>query len=1314
VIGDAQQLFEETMLGLELNSDTVVQNGELNESLLLDTVSSAQPDAQNNQDANLTLQDIEKLAAAAAGGETTPVDGSSGVLLARLEDRTGAQVDINTDLRDTSTLSTLSTVETAQIVETTQIIEPVNIIEPVQIIEITNGIPVIGINSTVTMDDDTLEVNSNGNPLSVDFGTDGGGIVALTSITADGSLGLSSSVSGNVMTISQNGVAVITVTLNEINGSYAYDVNQIVAINHPDGSGENNIDFTVNYSVIDSSGDSVLGTFDIVVNDSVPSSTAEASQDVVEGTIVTGILDFVGGADGATVTHIGSTALTFGIDGYSQSIDIGNGSIQVKADGTYSYTAESGLVNANGVTDIVAYTVTDADGDTSIADITFKVTDGTGPLNATAITLTTNEATINEDATQTLTFTKGSDALASMAFGDITGLITDTNGTETGNDVVWAKTSDTVITGTIGGVTAITLTLTPNLSAGTASVKADIADNFDSVFANDGKLALSLGNVSVVATDIDGDIATGTVNVKVVDDAPSSTAEASQDVVEGTIVTGILDFVGGADGATVTHIGSTALTFGIDGYSQSIDIGNGSIQVKADGTYSYTAESGLVNANGVTDIVAYTVTDADGDTSIADITFKVTDGTGPLNATAITLTTNEATINEDATQTLTFTKGSDALASMAFGDITGLITDTNGTETGNDVVWAKTSDTVITGTIGGVTAITLTLTPNLSAGTASVKADIADNFDSVFANDGKLALSLGNVSVVATDIDGDIATGTVNVKVVDDAPTITYVTSAVTINNATNGDFTGSWFSNVGADNNNDLPQNINIALNNASALGVTTTVTSFDGTSTVLTAKDALGDNYFTITVKADGTYDFNLIKVSPAQYITEDTTVDKSIGGNTQVVYLEQIVDKKDGATAATNLDVDIKFTSHNGYTNINQIINLGSQVTVNSNNNGLGSAGSTGGIGIGNKESMTLEFLTNTKVGAESTIKPIDSVKVGFVSNNGESVSVSNVTVVVHYSNNTTSLRENISGSSYEVAVEPGKYITSIDVVNLSTTDFLINSVTTGFVTNVINPPDVNLDFSLSIVDTDGDSASYSFGVGIDSTGGLIGTSSDDAILGTSGADIISGDVGDDILSGLAGNDTINADIGNDTLIGGDGNDIINGEEGNDTLNGGTGNDALSGGAGNDYLDGGDGKDILSGGTGDDTLVFDKNDATIDGGAGKDTLVLNLNENIDFSALDNPAIKNIESIDLTAGDHSLTKLTLQDVIDMIDSTDNTDKTLQIIGNAGDTVELTGGWTPSGSTPIDAVNYDTFTQTSGTDTYKVLIHPDIDTTTN
>ena len=58
-----------------------------------------------------------------------------------------------------------------------------------------------------------------------------------------------------------------------------------------------------------------------------------------------------------------------------------------------------------------------------------------------------------------------------------------------------------------------------------------------------------------------------------------------QDVLEGATVTGTLDFAGGADGATVTHIGATPLMFNTaDAYSQAIDIGSGFIKVKADGS----------------------------------------------------------------------------------------------------------------------------------------------------------------------------------------------------------------------------------------------------------------------------------------------------------------------------------------------------------------------------------------------------------------------------------------------------------------------------------------------------------------------------------------------------------------------------------------------------------------------------------------------------------------------------------------------------------------------------------------------------------
>ncbi|OWK21978.1 hypothetical protein AJ88_13625 [Mesorhizobium amorphae CCBAU 01583] len=72
------------------------------------------------------------------------------------------------------------------------------------------------------------------------------------------------------------------------------------------------------------------------------------------------------------MTHIDGTALIFGGDGYSQAIDIGDGSIKVKADGSYSFTADNPVIGTGGAS--ATYTVTDGDGDTATAGISFAVT----------------------------------------------------------------------------------------------------------------------------------------------------------------------------------------------------------------------------------------------------------------------------------------------------------------------------------------------------------------------------------------------------------------------------------------------------------------------------------------------------------------------------------------------------------------------------------------------------------------------------------------------------------------------------------------------------------------------------------------------------------------------------------------------------------------------------------------------------------------------------------------------------------------------------------------------------------------------------
>ncbi|NQY26619.1 MAG: cadherin-like domain-containing protein [Piscirickettsiaceae bacterium] len=132
------------------------------------------------------------------------------------------------------------------------------------------------------------------------------------------------------------------------------------------------------------------------------------------------------------------------------------------------------------------------------------------------------------------------------------------------------------------------------------------------------------------------------------------------------------------------------------------------------------------------------------------------------------------------------------------------------------------------------------------------------------------------------------------------------------------------------------------------------------------------------------------------------------------------------------------------------------------------------------------------------------------------------------------------------------------------------------------------------------------------------------------------------------------------------------------------------------------------------GDETVIYDPTktyinagDEQASSGAGDDVLVFNTGDSIGFS-LDMPEILNFEVFDLTndadtglVGDHSLTSLTMQDILDMTDS----GNVLKVFGDSGDTVSLLneGGntWTNSGQVIENTVTFDVYT--SGLATLKV-----------
>jgi hypothetical protein len=97
--------------------------------------------------------------------------------------------------------------------------------------------------------------------------------------------------------------------------------------------------------------------------------------------------------------------------------------------------------------------------------------------------------------------------------------------------------------------------------------------------------------------------------------------------------------------------------------------------------------------------------------------------------------------------------------------LTGLVTDLNN-DGSQDIWWQRVSATQVKGFLNaGMTELAVTLDLSAPAfiatgatGTVTVTATLSDNLRHVTANGAQLS-SLGNILVLATDTDNDVATG---------------------------------------------------------------------------------------------------------------------------------------------------------------------------------------------------------------------------------------------------------------------------------------------------------------------------------------------------------------------------------------------------------------------------------------------------------------------------------------------------------------------------------------------------------------------------
>mgnify|MGYP000956333854 CR=1 FL=1 len=458
--------------------------------------------------------------------------------------------------------------------------------------------------------------------------------------------------------------------------------------------------------------------------------------------------------------------------GVESTLD-GIGTLIINADGSYTFTP---ALNYTGPVPAVNYTVTDGD-DTNDSTLTITITPVDEPVSLNGLQVEGGELVLEEAAlpdgsapdgaalTKSSTFTfNAADGVQSLTLGGVT-LIS--------NGQV-LTTFPQGIPSPLGNQLLVTgVSYNPVTGVGSVTYSYTLNDNeTHNKPANDGALTESF---NVVLTDLDGDTTSAGLDVVVLDDVPTAVSDvnltvASENnlVLNGNVIT---NDVQGADGAAVTA-GTLSGTYG-------------SLVLNANGTYTYTLNPSdgdfkALTGGGVgSEVFTYTLTDADGDVSTATLTLTIKNDDDGVTITNLTPKGEggDAKVYEDdllATRGANESAGSDSSkeSTTVTGDFT--ISAPDGVKTlsvgGINIV----VNGVVAGfPLSGVTTPlgnTLTITGyNPATGLVSYSYTLNDNEAHPTANGNNSLFEDFAVSLV--DSDGDSASNTLSVQIVDDVPT---------------------------------------------------------------------------------------------------------------------------------------------------------------------------------------------------------------------------------------------------------------------------------------------------------------------------------------------------------------------------------------------------------------------------------------------------------------------------------------------------------------------------------------------------------------
>jgi T1SS-143 domain-containing protein len=630
---------------------------------------------------------------------------------------------------------------------------------------------------------DETTLGSVSGSVSADFGGDGPGAFGFnTSFVSGGSqLGgvltsggeaVTVTLVGNTYTGATSSGTVFTLVIDSATGAYSFT--QLKTLDHADKTNPNDsITLTFGVTGTDSDGDVGTTTISIAVLDDGPVALDDSAfvgslPLTVSGNVLTN--DQIGNDGHGKVVSVTFAGVVYDVPAAGSVLVAGvYGTLSISSDGTYTYTS---LNTALG-SDVFSYTMVDYDGDPSTANLSVTVNDLDTLPTITGASSQVDETNMSPTVTVSgdIVADFKADGPGSFAFGSsftAGGSLLGGSLTSNGVPVVVSHTG-TTYTGVAGGNTVFTVTLDAETGHYVYTQFAAL-DHADGANAND-VITLSF---AVEATDSDGDGASTTLVVGVVDDAPlAHYDEAVVDPITLTVSGNVTDndSIGhdlpGYIVKTITF-GVTSVTIPTSG-TATIHANYGTLTIGSNGAYTYTSANSSVGR----DVFTYTIVDRDGDVSSAQFDAVVED----IDTIPVIVdhpqSVDETQVDESGLQTITGTvdvdyradgPGTLALTGAASFSATGSLAGGSLTSNGVPVVVTQAGNQYF-GQAGTTTIFTLTLNPD---GTYVFQQ--LGPLDHADANDPDDVIDL-HFGVTATDSDGDTADGTITINVHDDAPT---------------------------------------------------------------------------------------------------------------------------------------------------------------------------------------------------------------------------------------------------------------------------------------------------------------------------------------------------------------------------------------------------------------------------------------------------------------------------------------------------------------------------------------------------------------